>query len=291
VAEGSIHINNREPGERDVFEAREVIDAGFLELVRYGVRRADDPLIIDSLKVVDHCLKIDTPYGACWRRYNHDGYGQKKDGGPYDGSGQGRAWPILTGERAHYDLAAGNDYTQHISAIEQFSSIGGMLPEQIWDRPDLPEAEMFFGRSAGSAQPLVWAHAEYLKLLRSAADGQVFDRISVVADRYAVKPGKRTFTNRIEIYQAARPISLIAAGHTLRILDHEHFRVVYTFDNWATTLTLNSRSVGYPGSVADIPTDAHQTGSIIFTLVWIDPKSQQERWLGKNVEVSIVPQS
>ncbi len=96
-------------GRGTVFEAREVIDGGFLELVRYGIRRADDPLIVDSLKVIDHCLKIETPFGVCWRRYNHDGYGQKKDGGPYDGSGQGRAWPILTGERGHYELAAGGD--------------------------------------------------------------------------------------------------------------------------------------------------------------------------------------
>ena len=35
--------------------------AGFLELVRYGIRRADDPLIIDSLKVVDAVLKTDLP--------------------------------------------------------------------------------------------------------------------------------------------------------------------------------------------------------------------------------------
>ena len=83
IPPGTIHIANREPGEKYDFEAREVIDGGFLELVRYGVRRADDPLIVDSLKVVDHVLKIDTPYGPCWRRYNHDGYGQRKDGGPF----------------------------------------------------------------------------------------------------------------------------------------------------------------------------------------------------------------
>jgi glucoamylase len=288
VPEGSIHINNREPGERDVFEAREVIDAGFLELVRYGIRRADDPLIVDSLKVVDHCLKIDTPLGACWRRYNHDGYGQRKDGGPYDGAGQGRAWPILTGERGHYELAAGKDFAPHISAIEKFSSTGGMLPEQIWDYEDLPSAGMYLGRPAGSAQPLVWAHAEYLKLLRSAADGQVFDRISVVADRYAVKAAKRTFTSQLEIYQTGRPISTITAGHSLRILDHDHFRVVYTFDDWATTFSLDSRSVGYPGSVVDIATDVHQTGTIVFTLVWFG-QNLQDRWLGRNVEVSVVP--
>jgi glucoamylase len=287
---GSIHINNREPGEKDVFEAREVIDAGFLELVRYGIRRADDPLIVDSLKVVDHCLKIDTPFGACWRRYNHDGYGQKKDGGPYEGSGQGRAWPILTGERGHYEMAAGKEFASYIKAIEQFSSIGGMLPEQIWDYKDLPSAGMYLGRSAGSAQPLVWAHAEYLKLLRSAADGRVYDRISVVEERYAVAPGKRSFSSQIEIFQTARPVSTIRAGQSLRIVDHERFRVVYTLDDWATTLQLDSRSIGYPGYVVDIPIDAHQAGTLIFTLAW-PGQDQQDRWLGKNVEVFVVPQT
>src|ERR1700722_4369413 len=245
---GYIHINNREPGEKSDFEAREVIDAGFLELVRYGIRRADDPLIVDSLKVVDHCLKIVTPFGDCWRRYNHDGYGQKKNGDNYDGSGQGRAWPILTGERGHYELCAGNDYSPHIKAIERFSSLGGMLPEQVWDYNDIPSRGMYRGGSGGSAQPLVWAHAEYLKLLRSAADGRVFDRIQAVEDRYAVPKEKRPFSNRIEIFEPGRPISSLRSGYTLRIVDPEHFRVVYTYDNWATTLTLDSRSVGYSRS-------------------------------------------
>jgi glucoamylase len=282
-----IHVNNREPGERTVFEAREVIDGGFLELVRYGIRRADDPLIVDSLKVVDHCLKIETPLGDCWRRYNHDGYGQKKNGDNYDGSGQGRAWPILTGERAHYELCAGRDYSAYIKAIEQFSSLGGMLPEQIWDYNDIPSKGMYRGRPARSAQPLVWAHAEYLKLLRSAADGRVFDLISVVASRYGVEDGKRTFANHIEIFEVTRPISFVFSGYTLRIVDREHFRVVYTFDNWATTLTLDGRSVGYPGSFADISTTADYTGNIIFTLVW-SGDGGQERWLGRNIDVSVI---
>ncbi len=287
LPEGHIRVNNRAPGEQDVFEAREVVDAGFLELVRYGIRRADDPLIVDSLKVVDHILKIETPYGDSWRRYNHDGYGQKKDGGPFEGWGQGRAWPILTGERGHYELAAGNDYTPYIKAIEQFSSIGGMLPEQIWDYQDIPSAGMYLGRSAGSAQPLVWAHAEYLKLLRSATDGRVFDRIPVVEARYAVPPEKRNFTCDIEVFQTGRPISAIPAGSRLRIVDYDHFRVVYTFDNWVTIQTLNSHSVGFPGSVVDIPTSVDQVGSVIFTLVWQD-QNQQERWLGRNIEVKLV---
>jgi glucoamylase len=280
---GHLLMANREPGEKVLFEDREIIDAGFLELVRYGVRRADDPLIVDSLKVVDHVLKIDTPNGPSWRRYNHDGYGQRKDGGPYLSWGQGRAWPLLGGERGHYALAAGQDVTPYITALERFSSIGGMLPEQIWDREDLPSAGMKLGEPAGSAQPLVWAHAEYIKLLRSAVDGKVFDRVAIVEERYAVPAEKRTFKNAVDIFQTSRPIDRIEAGLALRIIDPERFKVVYTTDGWATTATLESKRVGYPGSYADLATTAEQTGSIVFTLYW----PGLDKWLGRNFEVSV----
>ncbi len=286
VPPGEIHLANRGPGEQYAFEARAVIDGGFLELVRYGVRRADDPLIVSSLQVVDKILKIDTPYGPCWRRYNHDGYGQRKDGGPYIGYGQGRAWPILTGERAHYELAAGHDLKPLLRAMERFSSIGGMLPEQVWDRADLPAEGMYCGRSAGSAQPLVWAHAEYLKLLRSIVDGVVFDRISVVADRYAVAPDQRSFKSRMEIFRISRPITTMTQGGTLRIVDSERFQAVWTDDQWATTHRTDSRPVGHSGSYVDIAAAPDATGSIHFTVFW--PK--QNHWLGRDWEVTIHPE-
>ena len=282
-AQECLRLANREPGQKYEYEAREIIDSGFLELVRYGVRRADDPLIIDSLKVVDHILKIDTQFGPCWRRYNHDGYGQTHEGGPFLTWGQGRAWPLLTGERAHYELAAGNDVALYIKAMEGFSSRGGMLPEQIWDYKDLPEAGMYFGRSAGSAQPLVWAHAEYLKLLRSAVDGQVFDRISAVADRYGKRPDDRKPRNPVEIFQLSRTLGEIPAGHILRILDAARFRVVWSADDWKTTNSTEAKSAGYPGFFADIATDPMQQGSISFTLQW----SEQGRWLGRNFAVEV----
>jgi len=283
IPPGMIHIANRAPDEKYDFEAREVVDGGFLELVRYGVRRHDDPLIIDTLMVVDAVLRIETPYGPCWRRYNHDGYGQRKDGGPYIGYGQGRAWPILTGERAHYELAAGQDITFFISAMERFSSFGGMLPEQVWDYADMPSEGLYFGRSAGSAQPLVWAHAEYVKLLRSVADGVVFDRISVVADRYAVPKEKRTFQSRMEIFQVGRPISAMVQGGTLRIMDAEHFRVTWTMDGWATKTVQDAKIIGRPGAFLDIQTPHDFTGSIVFTMFWPD----ESRWLGRNYEVTV----
>ena len=284
VQPGWVHLANRGPGETADFDAREIVDAGFLELVRYGVRRADDPLIADTLKVIDKVLKIDTPFGPCWRRYNHDGYGQQKDGGPYMGWGQGRAWPLLGGERAHYELAAGKDPKPLIKAYEAFSSVGGMLPEQVWDYADLPAEGLFCGKSAGSAQPLVWAHAEYLKLLRSVVDGAVFDRISVVEERYARPVGERTFTSRIEIFQKTRRIESVPAGNTLRLLDLEPFRVVWTADDWATKGETEAVRVGSMGSFADLPTTAGQTGSLRFTFFYLERKE----WLGQDYAVTIV---
>ena len=148
---------------------------GFSNSCATASARPGDPLIEDSLRVVDEVLKVDTPYGPCWRRYNHDGYGPREDGGPYEGWGKGRAWPLLVGERAHYELAAGRRVDHLVAAIECFASKGGMLPEQVWDEDDIPSALMYRGRTAGSAMPLMWAHAEYVKLLRSIADGRVFD--------------------------------------------------------------------------------------------------------------------
>ena len=162
VGDGRLELSNRGPGEKSNFDAREIIDAGFLELVRYGVRSPDDPLIVDSLKVVDAVLAVKTPFGPCWRRYNHDGYGQKHDGGPYEGWGQGRAWPLLTGERAHYELAAGRDIRDLVLAIERFSSEGGMLPEQIWDAPTYQKEGCFWGD-----RPVPRCH--WLGLMRSTS--------------------------------------------------------------------------------------------------------------------------
>lgn len=274
-----LRIANRAPGEKAEFEAREIIDAGFLELVRYGVRSPHDPLIVDSLKVVDHLLRVETPRGPCWRRYNYDGYGQRPDGGPFLGWGKGRAWPLLTGERAHYELAAGRDFRPFIATIEKFASTGGMLPEQIWDEPNCDG--LVLGGPAGSAMPLVWAHSEYLKLLRSAADGRVFDSIPIVEWRYA--QGNHP-ESRIEVFKVQRrQIRQIPAGRTLRITSAQRFRVIWTADGWQTSYILDSTQLGYAGSYADLPTTPDQTGALSFTLFWPD----ENRWQGRNFDVAV----
>jgi glucoamylase len=282
-----MRLSNRPPGTRYEFEAREIVDAGFLELVRYGVRRVDDPLIVDSLKVVDAVLKRELPQGPGWLRYNWDGYGQRADGGPFEWWGQGRVWPLLTGERAHYELAAGHDIAPLIRAYEAFATCGQMLPEQVWDEEIVPDASLRFGQPAGSAVPLMWAHAEYLKLLRSALDGKVFDRVDPVYERYCEPEGRSRTRRKLEIYSLRRPIQKIAAGDTLRILDGGRFNVVWSADGWQTTHTLGSRSLGSAGYSADLPTSEDQAGSgLSWTLHW----PEQERWLGYNVEVKIEAQ-
>ncbi len=279
VGDGRLQLANRGPGEKSNFDAREIIDAGFLELVRYGIRSPHDPLIVDSLKVVDAVLRVNTPYGPCWRRYNHDGYGQKHDGGSYEGWGQGRAWPLLTGERAHYELAAGNDIQALVRAMEQFSSEGGMLPEQIWDAPDLPQAGMFLGRPSGSAMPLAWAHSEYIKLLRSRQDGEVFDRVGPVYNRYSA--ARRELP--IEIFKRSHVLTKIAAGKTMRIIDCSPFRVLWSQDDWATQQTLDSKYMGECVCYADIPIGPQAPADLVFTLYW----PQEDRWEGRNYEVPI----
>jgi glucoamylase len=279
-----IRLSNRPPGTRYEFEAREIVDAGFLELVRYGVRRADDPLIVDSLKVVDAVLKRGLPQGPGWLRYNWDGYGQRPDGGPYQGWGQGRVWPLLTGERAHYELAAGHDIAPLIQTYERFATMGQMLPEQVWDEPNRPDSRLRMGRPAGSAVPLVWAHAEYLKLLRSALDGKVFDRIDPVYARYCEPEGRKRLRRNLEIYSFLRPIQKIAAGDTLRILDESRFEVVWSADGWQTTNTTLSRGLGSAGYSADIATNSDLANRrLLWTLHWPEP----DRWLGYNVEVKV----
>jgi len=278
----TIHIQNRPPGTRDEFEAREIVDAGFLELVRYGIRKAGEPLMEDSLRVVDHVLKRGLPQGPGWLRYNWDGYGERPDGGPFQGWGQGRVWPLLTGERAHYELAAGRDISELIKTYERFATGGQMMPEQVWDETNLPGSSQWPGQPTGSAVPLVWAHAEYLKLLRSAMDGKVFDRIDTVYERYCTPEGRQKVHNGVEVYSQMRPVARIASGKALRILDEKWFEVRWTVDGWQTTETAESRSLGSAGFCADIHPGV-ESGTLQWTFHWLEPES----WLGHNVEVQI----
>jgi glucoamylase len=185
ASRGIVPIKNRPPGEHEV-RYDELVSVDALALVRYGLRDANDPRILNTVKVIDAMLRVRTATGPAWYRYNGDGYGEHADGAPFDGCGIGRPWPLLAGERAHYELAAGRPdvAVQLLGVMRAQASDGGMLPEQVWDGPDLPERELVNGRATGGAMPLVWAHAEYAKLVRSLYDGRVFDMPQQSYERY-----------------------------------------------------------------------------------------------------------
>lgn len=169
------------------FDEREIVDAGFLELVRLGVKRADDPLIAKSLKVVDHVIEVETPSGAAWYRYNHDAYGERNDGGRYDArAGRGRLWTLLTGERGQYELARGRKRLAwtRLDAMMNFANDGRMIPEQIWDKPQTPSPELRFAEGTGSATPLCWSMAQFIRLAVNLQEGRNRDTPGIVAARY-----------------------------------------------------------------------------------------------------------
>ncbi len=276
---GIIEIKNRPPGSQYLFPAKDVVDAGFLELVRYGIRRPNDPLVEDSLRVVDHVLKVDTPFGPCWRRYNHDGYGQRDDGGPFLGWGRGRAWPLLTGERGHYELAAGRDAALHLQTMERFAT-DGLLSEQVWDEADRPDERLWFGRPTGAAMPLVWAHAEYLTLSRSIKDGKVFDLLPAVARRYL---GDRRDCKSLEIWKRNRHPRWVTAGWTLRVMACAPFMLHWSDDDWQTSHDTQATATPLGVAYVDLPTDAAQRGWFRFTMLW----TADNRWEGQDYAVEI----
>ncbi|HBY93307.1 MAG TPA: glucan 1,4-alpha-glucosidase [Chloroflexi bacterium] len=276
---GLLQIANRRPGERAEVPAKDVVDAGFLELVRYGIRPPGDRLVEDSLRVVDTVLKVETPFGPCWRRYNHDGYGQRPDGGPFEGWGKGRAWPLLTGERGHYELAAGRPSDPFIRAMEGFAHAVGLFPEQVWDEADQPEWGLFCGRPTGSAMPLMWAHAEYIKLLRSTVDGQVVDFLPAVAERYR----NRTAPSSLEIWKPNRQARFVQAGSVLRIQAPASFHLIWTKNEWQDVQETRSSATGLGIEFVDIPVAPEQRAPIRFTFRW----TPGDRWEGQDYAVGV----
>jgi glucoamylase len=200
----------------------------FLQLVRFGLRRCDDPLIEGSLRLADALLKVDTPYGPAWRRYHDDGYGEHDDGSAFDGTGRGRAWPLLTGERGHYEVACGKDPLALLETMARMASPGGMLPEQVWDSAPVPKRGLSIGRPTGSAMPLAWTHAEYLKLVASRALGRVFDRPHEVWKRYQ---GKRPESAHA-IWCEHAPITELSAGALLILALRAPASVRWGLDGW-----------------------------------------------------------
>ncbi len=274
-------IQNRRPPHH-VFPAAEIVSPDALALVRFGLRAADDPRIRNTLRIVDAELKVDTPCGPSWRRYSHDGYGEHPDGSPFDGAGVGRLWPLLTAERAHYELAVGHraEAERLLAAVEAFAGDTGLLSEQVWDGPDLPEKGLFCGKPTGSARPLVWAHAEHIKLLRSLRDGAVFDLPVHTFQRYV----RQQTRAQHQAWRFNLRCSTIRRGKKLRIENEHRFRLHWTADGWRHACDRDSLDSGLGLQFVDLPTTGLQPDQkLVFTFYWPD----QGRWEGKDYEVTV----
>jgi glucoamylase len=165
-----------------VWDQREVVDAGFLELVRLGAKSPRDPAIVASLAVVDSTISETINGHQYWFRYNHDGYGEDTDGLDYSGSGRGRLWPLLSGERGIYAISTGQSAEPYLDALMAARNSSGFIPEQIWDEKAPNGAQP--GTPTRSMTPLNWSMAEYVVLLVSASQGRIADIPSIVEARY-----------------------------------------------------------------------------------------------------------
>lgn len=278
--QNTVHVKNV-PVEDSMLKAAHLISPDALALVRFGLRRADDPRILNTILLIDKLLKIDTPSGTTWHRYNDDGYGEQIDGSAFNGTGIGRGWPLLSGERGHYELAKGNmqEARNLLQYMQNFACDSSLIPEQVWDSSPISEFELELGRPSGSAMPLAWAHAEYLKLARSIQDGKIFDLPEQTVQRYLVNETESSLRS----WRFNHKIKNMEAGKKLRIETLASASVHWTHDGWKTNYDQVCLNSGLGVFYADLETDKLAPGTIInFTFYW----ENSDHW--EEVDYSVV---
>lgn len=235
--DGEVSVRNR---GRLSISARNLIGLEYLYLVRLGLRRADDPRIRDTTRLVDALLRVETPNGAYYHRYNEDGYGEHADGHAFDGTGIGRAWPLLSGERGQQALLAGEDARPYLAALMAAASLGGMLPEQVWDAAPIPAHRLAPGRPSGSAMPLGWAHAELIKLAMAIHGGEPIERLPTVVERYRV-PRPPAVVH----WREQAPCDAVGRNATLLVEARAPFVLHLGRDGWQRISDHDSRPTGF----------------------------------------------
>ncbi|HEY3778911.1 MAG TPA: glycoside hydrolase family 15 protein [Rhizomicrobium sp.] len=208
--------------------AAELVGTEFLHLVRLGLREANDPRICNTLRVSDALLRVETPFGVAFHRYNGDGYGEHADGSPFDGTGIGRAWPLLTGERGHYELQLGGDPLPWLETMTRLTGPQGLIPEQVWDSAPIPARGLEPGKPSGSAMPLVWAHAEFLKLVHAREKKRPVELLDCVEAHLSRPPAGR----RAWHWRPDTPFDALPAGCDLLFDLPVAFTLHFGFDGW-----------------------------------------------------------
>ena len=275
----TLQLRNRGDGFNIAADEQLAIDC--LQLVRFGLRSADDPHIVASVAAIDAILRTETPNGPLWHRYNGDGYGEHADGSAFDGSGIGRGWPLLTGERAHVALLAGEDARPLLTAMLRMGGRGGLLPEQVWDRDAIPERGLYPGQPSGSAMPLAWAHAEYIKLALSIVAGAPVDRPLRTWARYRGQAPHRDYV----LWQPRQRVTELSSGQEVRLMFTEAALVHWGTNGWqnAGDVATEDWDLGF---VACLPTRELAAGMTVeFTIYWPD----RRQWQGEDYRLSVRP--
>jgi glucoamylase len=156
--------------------------------------------------------------------------------------------------------------------MEKMSSDTALLPEQVWDAADIPDAHMYLGRPTGSAMPLMWSHAEYIKLLRSMHDNRVFDLIPEVVERYQ---NNRT-DSQIEVWQFNRQVAQIKPNYLLRIQCDRPFKLRWSVNEWQDITETDSLSTNLGIEYIDFTLN-RDLGLIYFTFYWKDNKEWENK--------------
>ncbi|MDH6115273.1 glucoamylase [Kitasatospora sp. MAP12-15] len=194
------------------FDQRAIVDQGFLELSRLGVKPPGSAQITNSLAAVDSTIRTVIPgYGTYFNRYNHDGYGETSTGADYTGAGVGRPWPVLSGERGEYDVQVGNttDADAMLSSMANAANAGYQISEQIW--PTASADGFTQGQPDNSSTPLMWAMAQYVRLAIDISAGRTVETPAVVAQRYA-GGGGGTVSEKVTV---TVPVDTDASGQTV----------------------------------------------------------------------------
>jgi glucoamylase len=277
---GAEHILIKNRAQDPDLRADEQVATDFLQLVRYGLRRADDPFVLDSLKTIDALLKTDSPAGPVWHRYNGDGYGEHDDGSAFDGTGRGRGWPLLTGERGHYALVAGEDPLPYLQAMAAMTGTAGLLPEQVWDSAPIPQRRLAPGKPSGSAMPLVWTHGEFIKLCYSRALGYPVDRPAATWKRYRGRRPEIAY----DLWGPRYHPRHLQAGNRFIVALRAPARVHWGRNGWRDARDIDTKDTGLGVHAAELPTTGLDAGeSVQFTFYWLD----QGSWEGRDYEVQV----
>jgi glucoamylase len=252
----------------------------FIYLARLGLRSAGDQRMVDSLKVVDATLRVETPSGPGYHRYFGDGYGEHEGGQPFDGTGIGRLWPLLTGERGQMALLQGQDPMPYLQTMARMAGKCGLLPEQVWDVEAIPQLNLFPGKPTGSAMPLVWAHAEFLKLLVARERGRPLELLDAVWDRYGGHPPTAATWH----WRDTAPVTNLPPGRSMVIEARHPFSLHYGLDGWQRVQDRASQplGLGMHGVVLEA-TSLASAAELNFTRYLVD----ESRWEGADHRVSL----